>query len=149
MSYTHEEKSGMKKCSNILLQSNDPRFNYLFIKEKEQIENYHETPELITLNQYDYSFKKDDGDENTLPKLCPASLYQSQAGGLEAVEEWYRRKFPNLPDDYHGIMARYSTGTLMTKKETKNAVKKAKRKPDKKVPVGLQMLKGKFNVVFD
>ena len=149
MSYNVQQKMGIKKSSNILMQSNDPRFNYLFVKEQDQIDDYHETPELITLNQYDYSFKKDEGDDNTLPQLCPASLYQSQAGGLEAVEEWYRNKFPNLPDDYHGIMARYSTGTLMTKKETKNAVKKAKRKPDKKVPVGLTMTKGNFSVVFE
>ena len=149
MSYTPEQKSGIKKCSNILLQSNDPRFNYVFVKDQDNIDEFHDKPTIITLNQYDYSFKKDDGDEKSLPKLCPSSLLKSQGQGLESVEEWYRKKFPDLPDDYHGILARYSTGTLMTKKETKNAVKKANKIPNKKTPLGLTMLRGKFSLDFN
>mgnify|MGYP003130603198 FL=1 len=68
---------------------------------------------------------------------------------LQEVEEWYAAKFPRLPSEYHGIMARYSTGQLLTKKETKNALKKIKKKPDKEVPIGLEIVQGKFKLEFD
>ena len=67
---------------------------------------------------------------------------------LEDTEEWYRQKHPNLPEEYYGIMARYSTGQLLTKKEAKNAIKKSKKK-GKEPPVGLQMRTGNFSVNFD
>tara|TARA_Y100001937_G_scaffold15239_1_gene20800 strand:+ start:1860 stop:2312 length:453 start_codon:yes stop_codon:yes gene_type:complete len=143
-----ELKSELQKCRNVLIQSNDPRFNYAVLK-KEDIENYsHETPEIIPLYKYDYSFKTDEGDDAQLPKLTPASLTMSK-DNLEEVEEWFAAKYPRLPSEYHGVMARYSTGQLLTKKETKNALKKMKKKPEKETPVGLQVARGKILVEFD
>ena len=49
------------------------------------------------------------------------------------MEEFYRQKHPNLPDEYYGVMARYSTGNPITKKEVKNSVKKVKKDPKKKL----------------
>ena len=67
---------------------------------------------------------------------------------LEDLESWYAAKYPRLPSEYHRVMARYSTGQLLTKKETKNAIKKMKKKPNKDVHVGLQVAQGKFTVDF-
>tara|TARA_R110002020_G_scaffold174039_2_gene365050 strand:+ start:1173 stop:1595 length:423 start_codon:yes stop_codon:yes gene_type:complete len=139
-------KKELQNSRNILIQSNDPAFNYAFLKGSD-LNEFHELPEIIGMGQYDYSFKRDDGDDNKLPNLTPASLLMSSQN-LEDTEEWFRQKHPNLPDEYHGIMARYSTGQLLTKKEAKNAIKKSKKK-NKEPPVGLQMRTGNFSVKFD
>ena len=142
----HQDKAELKKCRNVLIQSNDPRFNYLILK-KDDIDSFNEVPEIIPLHKYDYSFRTTEGNDRELPKLTPASLTMSK-DSLEDVEAWYAAKYPRLPSEYHGVMARYSTGQLLTKKETKNAIKKMKKKPNKDVPVGLQVVKGKFSVDF-
>jgi len=139
-------KKELMNSRNILIQSNDPAFNYAFLKGSD-LTDFHELPEIIGMGQYDYSFKRDDGDDTKLPNLTPASLLMSSQN-LEDTEEWFRQKHPNLPDEYHGIMARYSTGQLLTKKEAKNAIKKSKKK-NKEPPVGLQMRTGNFSVKFD
>jgi len=143
----HQTKSELKKCRNVLIQSNDPRFNYSVLK-KEDIDEFEKQPQIITLNQYDYSFKRTEGNDKELPELTPISLAMSK-DNLQEVEEWYAAKFPRLPSEYHGIMARYSTGQLLTKKETKNALKKIKKKPEKEVPIGLEIAQGKFKLEFD
>tara|TARA_R110002020_G_scaffold102618_2_gene240837 strand:+ start:741 stop:1184 length:444 start_codon:yes stop_codon:yes gene_type:complete len=145
----NQDRAELKKCRNVLIQSNDPRFNFT-IQKQEDIENFNNTPDIITLDAYDYSFKKDDGDGSHLPNLTPYSLYASTQS-LEDMEMWYRNKYPTMPDEYHGIMARYSCGQNLTKKEVKNGVKKFKKKSKKgdSPPVGLSIVKGKFNVVFD
>lgn len=140
------DQKALQKSRNVLIQSNDPAFNYAFLKGND-LEDFHALPEIIGMGQYDYSFKRDDGTETKLPNLTPASLLMSSQN-LEDTEEWYRQKHPNLPEEYYGIMARYSTGQLLTKKEAKNAIKKA-RKKNKDPPVGLQMKTGNFSVNFD
>ena len=140
------DKQELQNSRNVLIQSNDPAFNYAFLKG-DDLNKFHELPEIIGLGQYDYCFKKDQGDDGHLPKLTPASLLMS-SGNLEDTEEWYRQKHPNLPDEYHGILARYSTGQLLTKKEAKNAIKKSKKK-GKEPPIGLQMRTGNFEIDFD
>lgn len=136
----------IQKSRNIIIQSNDPAFNFTFLKGND-IDDFHQLPEIIGLDQYDYSFKRDDGSDTRLPSLTPTSLLMS-AGNLEDAEEWYRQKYPNLPDEYHGIMARYSTGKLLTKKEVKHTIKKSNRKK-KELPVGFEVAKGEFIVDFD
>ena len=140
------EQKELQKSRNVLIQSNDPAFNYAFLKG-DDLSNFHDLPEIIGLNQYDYSFQRDKGDDVHLPQLTPASLLMSSQN-LEDTEEWYRQKHPNLPEEYYGIMARYSTGQLLTKKEAKNAIKKSKKKGTD-LPIGLQMKTGKFSVEFD
>ena len=145
----NQDRMDLKKCRNVLIQSNDPRFNFTIQKE-EDIDNFNKLPDIITLDAYDYSFKKDDGNKDTLPNLTPYSLYASTLS-LEDMEEWYRQKYPTMPDEYHGIMARYSFGQNLTKKEVKNGIKKFKKKnkKDEPPPVGLRIATGKFNVSFD
>jgi len=143
----HNTKSDIKKSRNILIKSNDPRFNFGIHKE-DDIEKFNELPEIITLDQYDYFIQRDKGDESKLPGLISISE-ASNSNNLENLTQLYREKFPNLPDEYHGIIARYSTGQLMTKKQTRNELKKLEKKPNKPVPVGLEIRSGKYSVNLD
>tara|TARA_R100001460_G_scaffold24523_3_gene49252 strand:+ start:3066 stop:3512 length:447 start_codon:yes stop_codon:yes gene_type:complete len=146
----YQEKNEIKKASNILIASNDHRFNYQFTKKPETLEKLieaGETPMMIPMNKYDYSLKVNDGDDYTLPNLCPLSL-ASCSNNLEDMEAFYAAKFPRLPSEYHGILARYSSGQLITKKEIKNTIKKSKKK-NKDLPVGFSVAKKDISLNFD
>ena len=137
----------LQESKHIYIQSNDPRFNYGFHKEKD-IHEFQKQPDIINIAQYDYSFKRDEGGDTQLPNLI-SSTELASFQNLEDMEEFYRQKHPNLPDEYFGIMARYSTGNPITKKEVKNSIKKVKKNPNKGLPVGLQVASGKFTIDFD
>lgn len=146
----YQEKNELKKATNIIIASNDYRFNYQFTTKPEQIEGILEdssTPIMIPQHQYDYSVKLDEGNPNELPKLCPLSL-ASCGNNLDDIEAFYAAKFPRLPDEYHGILARYSTGRLITKKEIKNSLKKSKKK-NTELPVGFSIAKKDISLDFD
>jgi hypothetical protein len=145
----NQDRADLKKCRNVLIQSNDPRFNFT-IQKQEDIDQFEKMPDIISMDAYDYSFKKDDGDATRLPSLTPYSLIAASQS-LESMEEWYRQKHPNMPDEFHGIMARYSCGQNLTKKETKNSIKKyrKKNKEEELPPVGLHIMQGKFSIDFD
>ena len=147
---SHQDISELKKARNVIISSNDCRFNYTFQPE-EDIERFDEIPDIITMNQYDYCFKRDDGEtENQfkkLPTLTPVSMLAC-SNSLEDMEGWYAAKFPELPEEYYGIMARYSMGQPLTKKQTKNELKKMNKK-NKEPPVGMRIATGKFRVSFD
>tara|TARA_R100000808_G_scaffold9716_1_gene26466 strand:+ start:4232 stop:4675 length:444 start_codon:yes stop_codon:yes gene_type:complete len=143
------EKNDLKRASNILIASNDYRFNYQFTKNQDQIETMQEAkecPMMIPMNSYDYSLKVDEGDDMKLPRLCPLSL-ASCGNNLEDMEAFYAAKFPRLPSEYHGILARYSAGQLITKKEIKNNMKKNKK--GKELPVGFSIAKKDISLSFD
>jgi len=146
----HQTMCEIKKAKNVLITCNDPRFNYTFQPE-EDIDKFNEIPDIITMNRYDYSFKRDDGEvENNfkkLPTLTPVSML-SCANSLEDMEGWYAAKFPDLPEEYYGIMARYSLGQPLTKKQTKNELKKMNKKK-KEPPVGMKVATGKFRLKFN
>ncbi len=146
----YQEKNELKKAGNVLIASNDHRFNYQFTKNTEQLENLLEakdTPVMISMDKYDYSLKVDEGGDMTLPKLCPLSL-ASCGNNLEDMEAFYAAKFPRLPSEYHGILARYSSGQLITKKEAKNTLKKSKKK-NTELPVGFSVAKKDISLYFD
>tara|TARA_R110002167_G_scaffold84410_1_gene229516 strand:+ start:579 stop:1031 length:453 start_codon:yes stop_codon:yes gene_type:complete len=137
----------LQESKHIYIQSNDPRFNYGFHKEND-IKEFQKQPDIINIAQYDYSFKRDDGNDTQLPDLI-SSTELASFQNLEDMEEFYRQKHPNLPDEYFGIMARYSTGNPITKKEVKNSIKKVKKNPNKSLPVGFQVASGNFTIDFD
>jgi|TARA_R110000851_G_scaffold115418_3_gene241293 hypothetical protein len=137
----------LKGAKQIYIQSNDPRFNYSFHKEKDIVE-FEKQPDIINISQYDYSFKRDDGGDTKLPDLISSSELASFQN-LEDMEEFYRQKHPTLPDEYFGIMARYSTGNPITKKEVKNTLKKVKKNSNKSYPVGFKVVTGDFVLDFD
>jgi len=142
-----EVKKELQKSKHVYIQSNDPRFNYGFHREND-IKEFNKAPEVINLAQYDYSFVREEGSANKLPDLISTTELASFQN-LEDMEEFYRQKHPNLPDEYYGVMARYSTGNPITKKEVKNSVKKVKQNPKKKLPVGMSVARGEYTVKFE
>jgi hypothetical protein len=146
----YQSKNELKKATNILIASNDYRFNYQFTKNTENLERIIEsgaTPIMIPMSSYDYSVKVDEGNDLELPRLCPLSL-ASCKNNLEDLEAFYAAKFPRLPNEYHGILARYSSGNIITKKEIKNTIKKSKKK-DRDLPVGFSIAKKNISLDFD
>tara|TARA_R110000803_G_scaffold74865_1_gene138961 strand:+ start:931 stop:1368 length:438 start_codon:yes stop_codon:yes gene_type:complete len=137
----------LQKSKHIYIQSNDPRFNYGFHKEKD-IDTFQKQPEVINLAQYDYSFVRSNGDDKQLPELI-STTEMASFQNLDDMEEFYRQKHPNLPDEYYGVMARYSTGNPITKKEVKNSIKKVKKDNKKKLPVGMSVAYGDYSLTFD
>ena len=144
---SNKDRSDISKARNILVASNDHRFDYHFVKNQDDIDNFDQTPMIITMDRYDWSVKSDEGDSNNLPTLCPLSL-ASCKGNLEDMEAFFAAKFPRLPCEYHGILARYSSGELITKKDVKNSIKKFKRK-NKELPVGFTIASGIHTLNFD
>lgn len=141
-----------KDVPRTYIACNDDRLNYTFCK-KEDVDKVPRLPELIGRELFDYGvvIKKGEPEtENsigTLDTIAPIS-YATITSPVEG-EEWYRHKFPNLPDDFYGIMARYTWGEKFTKKSLKNEIKKAQRKPKKPLPQGLSMMRGQFSVSFE
>ena len=144
------DKVAIKKAQNVLFASNKPEFNFHFVKDEEIAENALQQPDkelILPMNMYDYSCKTTEGSDMEMPKLVPMSLAGCR-DNLDDMTAWYAAKFPRLPNEYHGVLARYSSRQLLTKKEVKNELKKVKRKK-KEIPVGLEIAKGNFTVKFD
>jgi hypothetical protein len=141
-----------KLCPRTYISSNDSRLNYTFCKE-EDIKEKNNLPEIIGREMFDYGVvikegkKETETDCGTLDTIAPlsyASINDPKSGEL-----WYRETYPDLPEDFYGIIARYTWGQPQTKKSIKNEVKKIKKNPKKPIPQGLTILKGKFSVSFD
>ena len=144
-----------KKVPRTYISCSDERLNYTFCI-KEEIQTDTRLPEIIGRELFDYGVVIKKGDPQTdesvgtLDTIVPIS-YTSIKDPIEG-EEFYRQKFPNLPEEFYGIIARYTWGEKFTKKSLKNEIKKYERKGKKKgkpLPQGLTCLKGKFNVSFD
>ena len=144
-----------KKVPRTYISCNDERINYTFCKV-EDTQKESTLPEIIGRELFDYGvvIKKGepatDESVGTLDTIVPIS-YASIKDPLEG-EEFYRHKFPNLPEEFYGIIARYTWGEKFTKKSLKNEIKKYERKGKKKgkpLPQGLTCMRGKFNVKFD
>tara|TARA_E500000305_G_C3947394_1_gene200479 strand:+ start:119 stop:628 length:510 start_codon:yes stop_codon:yes gene_type:complete len=133
--------------------SDDPRMNYIFVKPENIETQKPKPPEVIARELFDYGVvvkkgeKEDIDSVGTLDTVVPISY--AQIKNPEQGEEWYRAKYPELPEDFYGIIARYTWGAPFTKKEVKNTVKKIKKKNKKEVPQGFSMIKGKFELSFD
>lgn len=141
-----------KAVPRTYIACDDERMNYTFCKLDDVKENTR-LPEVIGRELFDYGVVVKKGEpetENsvgTLDQVLPIS-YTSIKDPHEG-EEWYRQKFPNLPEDFYGIIARYQWGEKFTKKSLKNEVKKAKKKPKKPLPQGLTCMRGTFHLSFD
>tara|TARA_R110002074_G_scaffold328293_2_gene498770 strand:+ start:2433 stop:2945 length:513 start_codon:yes stop_codon:yes gene_type:complete len=142
------------KSKNIYICSNEPKLNYTFTSK----ENADEDPSKLVITPreaFDYGVVIKKGEEETednvgtLDTTAPISYASIKEPSLG--EEWYRKKFPNLPDEFYGVIARYTWGNPQTKKSIKNEKKKYEKKDKpkgKEPPQGLQVLKGKFVVDF-
>ena len=83
----HKDKVELKKCRNVLIQSNDPRFNYAILK-KDDIDDFDQCPQIVHLNRYDYSFRTSEGDDKELPKYIVAYRRNNNIVG------YYVKNFP-------------------------------------------------------
>lgn len=132
--------------------ADDPRMNYIFIKPENIETQKPKPPEVIARDLFDYGvvIKKGEGESidsvGTLDTVVPISY--AQINKPEQGEEWYRAKYPDLPEEFYGIIARYTWGAPFTKKEIKNTTKKIKKKK-KEIPQGFSMVKGYFELDFD
>lgn len=130
----------------------DNRLNYTFCKKEDIITN-NNLPEVIDRSMIDYGVvvkkgePETDDSVGTLDEVKPLSYTCIKTA--EQGELWYRQKYPDLPEDFYGIIARYTWGNPQTKKSIKNEVKKVKKNPKKPIPQGLSVMKGKFSVSFD
>ena len=141
-----------KLCPRTYISATDSRLNYTFCKE-EDIKEKNNLPEVIGREMIDYGVVIKKGEEasednvGTLDTITPMT-YAGITNTTDG-EQWYRDTYPNLPEDFYGIIARYTWGQPLTKKSIKNEVKKVRKNPKKPIPQGLTCLKGKFSVTFD
>ena len=132
--------------------ADDPRMNYIFVKPENIETQKPKPPQVIARDLFDYGVVIKKGEEEsidsvgTLDTVVPISY--AQIHKPEQGEEWYRAKYPDLPEEFYGIIARYTWGAPFTKKEIKNTTKKIKKKK-KEIPQGFSMVKGKFELSFD
>ena len=135
------------------IDATDERLNYSFVKPENINKQKPKIPELLDQNLIDYKVVIKKGDDETedsvgtLDEVAPISY--ARIKDPQQGEEWYRAKYPELPDDFYGIIARYTWGVPFTKKEVKNTSKKIKKKNKKEIPQGFSMIKGKFELDFD
>lgn len=136
------------KVSTIMLDcSEDPRFNFTYMK-KPNIENFHkDIDHLLDLDKVDYGLKICSGDKTFLSPTMPISLAQIKT--IEEGTEWFKKKYPDLPSEYWSIMAKYYFKEPLTKKQLKNELKKLNKKGKSKELQGLKIIQGKFKIDFD
>ena len=124
--------------------------NYTVIKPDNIETQKPKWPEVLARDLFDYGVVRKKGDPETddsvgtLDDVVPISYAQIKKP--EQGEEWYRAKYPDLPEDFYGIIARYTWGVPFTKKEVRNTTKKIKKKGKKEVPQGFSMVKGEFEL---
>ena len=134
--------------------SNDNRLNYTFIKKEELEDEERGTrlPEWLDRDKIDYDVvvkKVEETEDYTvgmgkLDETLPASYCGIKT--LEEGIEWYKHKYPEYPDDFIEILARYQWGEQP--KELPKEVKKKKKK-NKKALNKLKIRQGKFKLEFN
>ena len=134
--------------------SNDNRLNYTFIKKEELEDEERGTrlPEWLDRDKIDYDVvvkKVEETEDYTvgmgkLDETLPASYCGIKT--LEEGIEWYKHKYPDYPDDFIEILARYQWGEQP--KELPKEVKKMKKK-NKKALNKLKIRQGKFKLEFN
>ena len=139
--------------SKVYVMSNDPRLNYTFMKQ-DKVEKDPTELTFIPRDKFDYGVVVKKGKEETEDNV--GSSDETLPISYTAIknpthgEDWYRKKYPNLPEDFYGVIARYTWGQPQTKKSVKNEKKKYEKKKKKNPPPqGLSVLQGKFLVKFD
>ena len=134
--------------------SNDNRLNYTFIKKEELEDEERGTrlPEWLDRDKIDYDVvvkKVEETEDYTvgmgkLDETLPASYCGIKT--LEEGIEWYKHKYPDYPDDFIEILARYQWGEQP--KELPKEVKKKKKKNKKALNI-LKIRQCKFKLEFN
>tara|TARA_Y100000361_G_C11141754_1_gene335529 strand:- start:1018 stop:1485 length:468 start_codon:yes stop_codon:yes gene_type:complete len=143
----NQDLSKLKTKNKIFVVSNEPKLNYVFMKP-DDVKKDPTDVGSISRDQIDYGVVVKKGGDETLDETKPLSYIGIK--NPDDGEKWYREKYPELPEDFYGIIARYTWGQPQTKKSIKNEKKKyAKKKGKEKPPQGLSVLKGEFEVKFE
>lgn len=98
----------------------------------------------------DYNIVQQEKVDKELEVSKQDSLSFMNVKTLEEGEAWYRKNFPQVPDELYPIMARWNWGDLqdVTKKSIKQDKKRIARGKKPKVLPGLQRKEGSFVVEF-
>tara|TARA_R110002126_G_scaffold160098_1_gene307634 strand:- start:173 stop:592 length:420 start_codon:yes stop_codon:yes gene_type:complete len=139
----------MSLCNftNVIIENNnDPRFNFTFMK-KDDILNFQKNPETLFTDKLNYCIPVKEGP-NGLDEIVELSFFD--INNKEDGKLWFKQKYPNLPEEYWEIMAKYQFEEPFTKKQLKNAVKKLTRKGKSKENIeGLKINRNKILINFD
>tara|TARA_R110000787_G_scaffold55681_3_gene128514 strand:+ start:430 stop:855 length:426 start_codon:yes stop_codon:yes gene_type:complete len=133
----------LSKATNVILQGEDPRINFTFMK-KEHIVDFHLNPDILYTDKINYDVKIKEGDDTFLDSTIPLNFFDIDS--IEDGTAWFKQKYPNLPQEYHEIMAKYQFDAPYTKKQLKNSVKKLHRKGHSKDIDGLKIIRNKDNL---
>tara|TARA_R100001015_G_C4635316_1_gene204646 strand:+ start:9982 stop:10512 length:531 start_codon:yes stop_codon:yes gene_type:complete len=167
-------KNEIKKDSIYQLNTNDESCNYMVAPIERTEKIFFGKLEQTPLDKVDYSFpnktqkteleklgekiKTPEESEEYIRKYNEVKddkrnqLSFMNVKTIEEGAEWYKKEFPQLPDQITEIMARWNWGDLsqLTKKKVKQDKKKiAQGKTKVKHYYGLEQKKGKFVVSFN
>ena len=138
----------LSMATNVIIESReDPRINFTFMKKDDKL-NFHKNPDILYTDCLNYDVKVKDGDDSMLDSVVPLNYFDID--NVEDGKLWFQQKYPNLPEEYWEIMAKYQFDEPFTKKQLKNAVKKLSKKGKTKENIeGLKITRNKFSINFD
>ena len=95
----------LSMATNVIIESReDPRINFTFMK-KDDILNFHKNPDILYTDCLNYDVKVKDGDDSMLDSVVPLNYFDID--NVEDGKLWVPQKYPNLPEEYWEIMAKY------------------------------------------
>jgi len=142
----------MSGAKNILIYNKeDPRLNLSFVNKEEAEKSMGKDPlDYVDFDKLDYGFFPDKNlkDKGVHDKFLPLSVLS--INDYEGAKDFYKEKYPNLPEEYWEIMAKYhvSGGQGYQKKQIKNELKRMK-KGKKSDLDGLKVVRNKVVIDFD
>ena len=142
----------LSMATNVIIESrDDPRINFTFMK-KDDILNFHKNPDILYTDVLNYGVKIKDGEHtnNGMDEIVPMNFFD--INNVQDGKLWFKEKYPNLPEEYWEIMAKYQFDEPFTKKQLKNAVKRLAKKGKSKENIeGLKINRNKegYKVSFD
>ena len=141
-------------AKNILIYNKeDPRLNISFVDKDQAEKSMGKDPlDYVDFDKLDYGIyvdKKPDGvARDVTDKFLPLSVLS--INDFEGAKEYYRGKYPTLPEEYWEIMAKYhiSGGQGYQKKQLKNEMKRMKKGKKSEIE-GLKIIRNKVIIDFD
>lgn len=136
----------LSNFTNVMIENqDDPRLNFTFMK-KTDILNFENNPEILYGDRLNYSVPIGKDPATDLDKVVPLNFFDID--NIIDGKLWFKEKYPNLPEEYWEIMAKYQFDEPFTKKQLKNAIKKIAKKGKSKENIeGLKINRNK--VVLD
>lgn len=138
----------LSMATNVIIESrDDPRINFTFMK-KEDILNFHKNPDILYTDGLNYGIKIKDSVDNRMEEIVSLDFFN--INNLDDGKAWFKQKYPQLPEEYWEIMAKYQFDEPFTKKQLKNAVKRLSKKGNTKENIeGLKINRNKVLLDFN